>query len=527
METLRGFVRTVWETDAALFKPLKKEDNFAPWQSWSEPDGLSGSMELRRITTRGTLDRQDPGPEHLGVRADFFELHWADLTADSTWGDFRRWLWRLLMRRPVNVPPRLFFVWVILWAIVLVLMVSSAAATLLKLFEPAGLDGSWLAVLLSWKVWTTVAAIFALLGLVAKGFLTAYLGDVARYVSAAPRNIRVRKDARERGLKLLKEITEAKEITEPTEADSAIDKANFKYDRIVIVGHSLGSILAHDLIWLAWNELSSMPYEDGSRTHRAVQECERTALELMASTKPRKADVGIIGDGGHDYVPRRKYRDGTFKTSLAAYRLVQRELFHALADGTDLKRWLISDLVTVGSPLTHASLLVARDAKDLETKVLLREVLYCQLLDNDEDRNNYRFSYQLPSQGVGGKPRWQLHHGSAMGPVRWTNIHDASGPLSFLRGDMISGPLSFIDEKIPNFGPGIVDVKVAIRRTDWLARIGLSRLFTHTQYWTYAPDANDEGEEVPAHVVALRDAINVLDDEGAETRLQAGILESA
>lgn len=511
METLRGFAHAVWEEDARLFEGLRKDKNFNPCHAWSEPDDLSGSMELRRVTTRGTRNPKNPGPDHLGVRADFFELHWADLTTDTTWGDFLQWLKRLLLRRPRNVPPRLLFMWVLLWLLVASIAVSTAASPLPKFLETMGLDASWLRNFFSWPYWAWVAAAALSVGGIVKGFLTSYFGDVARYVSAAPRNIKVRKEARERGLKLISEITNSRCET---------NDQKYKYDRIVIVGHSLGSILAHDLVWLAWNEISKAPFLEGSVAHQAVQACERAGEELLRAAGAYESDVGILGDGEKDYVARPKLRKPEFPEKLSAYRRAQSDLFRALASGVDLKkRWLISDIVTLGSPLTHASVLIARSAKDLETKLSLREALRCPLLDNDEDENHYRFSYQLPTQPGETRSRWQLHHGSAMGPVRWTNIHDAAGPLAFMFGDLISGPLSYI-AKSPNFGPGVVDVKVEIRRTGVLSRLGLSRLFTHTLYWALPPKPAEE-DRAPAQVLALRDAINVLNTDAAETQLLA------
>lgn len=514
MQTLRGFVNTVWERDASLFKGFGESKNFDPCHAWTEPDDLSGSMELRRVTTRGTRDPASPGSGDLGVRADFFELHWADLTVDTTWGDFRRWLTGLLWRHPREVPPRLRLLWVLLWLIVASIFVSGLASPLPKLLETLGLDASWLRRMFSWPYWAWVATGSLLMGGVVKGLATAYFGDVARYVSAAPHNIRVRKEARERGLKLLSEITNA------TNAPSRDGQPDHKYDRIVLVGHSLGSVLAHDLVWLAWNELSREPFADGSPAHLAVQACERAGYDLLVAAGAKESSTGILGERRRGYVPRPKVRLPDFDDKLAAYRLAQRKLLRVLARGQDLKRrWIISDLVTVGSPLTHASVLVARNAQDLNNKVSLREVLHCPLLDNDEDERVYRFSYRVADRAGEGRACWQMHHGSAMGAVRWTNIHDASGPWSFPFGDLISGPLSYI-ENSPNFGPGVVDVRVKIRRSGLLARVGLARLFTHTQYWDYSQNLTDT-DDAPEHVQALRDAVNVLDDEAVERRLVA------
>lgn len=526
MQTLRGFVNTVWERDGSLFKGLGDPKNFDPCHAWTEPDDLSGPMELRRITTRGTADPLSDRSGDLGVRADFFELHWADLTVDTTWSDFRRWLTRLLWRHPREVPPRLRLLWGALWLIVASIFVSGLASPLPKLLETLGLDASWLRHMFTGPYWAWLAAGSLALGGFVKGFATAYFGDVARYVSAAPHNIRVRKEARERGLKLLSEITNATHPANPAEALPATGRPHYKYERIVLVGHSLGSVLAHDLVWLAWNELSRESFAEGSPAHLAVQACERAAYDLLVSTGAQTSSGGVLGDGRRVYAPRPKVRLPAFDDRLAAFRLAQRDLFRVLARRQDLnKRWLISDLVTIGSPLTHASVLIARNAQDLETKVKLREVLHCPLLDNDEDESDFRFSYRVPDR-TGSKPtRWQMHHGSAMGAVRWTNIHDASGRWSFPFGDLISGPLSYI-ENSPNFGAGVVDVRVKIRRAGLLARVGLSRLFTHTQYWNYSPKLSNMADP-PAHVQALREAINVLDDEAVDKRLMLRARDSS
>ena len=43
----------------------------------------TGSLELRRITTRESIASAPEFP--AGVRTDFYELYWADLTAGTTW----------------------------------------------------------------------------------------------------------------------------------------------------------------------------------------------------------------------------------------------------------------------------------------------------------------------------------------------------------------------------------------------------------------------------------------------------------
>src|SRR5712672_1471114 len=74
MDTIKAFVRAVWETDAVITANKLPH----PSQVWSKPDPRTGSLELRRITTRESI----PSPAFAhGVRTDFYELYWADLTA--------------------------------------------------------------------------------------------------------------------------------------------------------------------------------------------------------------------------------------------------------------------------------------------------------------------------------------------------------------------------------------------------------------------------------------------------------------
>ena len=83
-----------------------------------------------------------------------------------------------------------------------------------------------------WQLGVVIAA----LGWVATSFIVLYFGRVVRYTRAKPDNIAARQNIRERVLALLSELH---------------DK---EYVRIIVVGHSLGSILAYDLISYFWAE---------------------------------------------------------------------------------------------------------------------------------------------------------------------------------------------------------------------------------------------------------------------------------
>jgi len=124
MDTIKGFVRAAWETVTGLATDKLPD----PAEVWSKPDGRTGSLELRRITTRQTIPTRTFAD---GVRSDFYELYWADLSGGSTWNQVQDWIGGLLLRNPfTRVPPRVFLAWVVLWLIALTVIVLSIAAAL-------------------------------------------------------------------------------------------------------------------------------------------------------------------------------------------------------------------------------------------------------------------------------------------------------------------------------------------------------------------------------------------------------------
>jgi hypothetical protein len=258
------------------------------------------------------------------------------------------------------------------------------------------------------------------------------------------------------------------------------------YRRIVIVSHSLGTILAHDLLSYFWAEReAARTVTEGSAEFSALADIERAAAEVAKTP----ADSG----------------------KLDAYFVAQRELRMQLAarpapaapDKPD-PRWLISDLVTFGSPLTHAEFLIAADRDDLEARKAARELPqsppYREFLDPDvfdravatkampitDPKGQARLmSYPV----VNAADRWMLHHAAPFAAVRWTNVYDPATLVFF--GDVIGGPLAGV------FGPAITDIDLKVRRGG-----RQSWTLTHTKYW-----ALDEA----SRIAARREAINLLD----------------
>src|SRR5260370_14528101 len=123
MDTITGFAQATWGSDPDVH--VNQMPN--PGEIWSKPDTRTGSLELRRLTTRpSTPNATCP----RGARQDFFELYWADLSGGSTWDQVKNWIWMLLFRNPVtNVPPRVRLAWLLLWLVplgVFVLVVTAA-----------------------------------------------------------------------------------------------------------------------------------------------------------------------------------------------------------------------------------------------------------------------------------------------------------------------------------------------------------------------------------------------------------------
>jgi hypothetical protein len=461
MDTIKGFVRAAWETVTDL--TANKLPN--PRKVWSKPDVRTGSMELRRITTRQSIPTDSFAN---GVRSDFYELYWADLSTGSTVSQVEDWVAGLLLRNPfTRVPRDVFLAWILLWLLSLMVILLAIATALPKdaaigSFHPWDCPGlKWLSGLAKWQLALATAA----LGMLTHRLVVPYIGRVVRYTRAKPDNIAARKNIRERGLELLSNLHQA------------------EYDRIIIVGHSLGSILAYDLISYFWaTRPASYTVVEGSAEFVALRNLEQAIADLDASPSGSTID---------------------------AYHAAQTTFAHLLrirpkpvGDAVDT-RWLITDFVTLGSPLSHAEFLMANSKADLLKRQQDREYPMSPPLREDLDPKTLTRAKQagfpldekqpqLLGFPFGSHRQWQLDHATPFAAIRWTNIYDPARLVFF--GDLISGAVA------PVFGPAVVDVDLkALRGQSWR--------FTHTRYWTPLPD--DILTVIPEHIAALRDALDL------------------
>lgn len=450
MDTIRGFVAAVWEDD-----PVVTENGLPnPAKTWSKPDARTGSLELRRITTR---ESRATATHPDGVRSDFYELYWADLTAGSTWDQLVGWVWYLLLR--LDVPRDVRAAWVLLWLLTL----GTLAIGGLGLVPAA----TWAAYMPTWLPQKAMIAIFAAAGTALHQLATRSFGRVVRYTRAQPDNIASRANVRARGLALLRALHDG------------------SYDRIVVVGHSLGAILAYDLVSYLWAEMpQARTVTCGTDAFDALRSVEDAAARLDAETS---------GDRPAD------------DTALSAYRSAQVALRRALGDGarTPSARWLVSDLVTFGAPLSHAEFLLAAGRADLAARQRSRELPtappYREELDPAVRADAVRVALLPPDADAGrsrlasfpehvGGDRWTLHHAAPFAAVRWTNVFDPVRAV--VMGDLIGGPVT------SSFGPAVTDVDLSRRDRP-------SRRFTHTRYWAL--------DQTPARLAAFREAVNLLD----------------
>lgn len=570
MATLRSFVEAVLGADG---KEAGSRSEF-----WIVPDSRTGSAELARITTPADAN---------GVRTDFYEFYWADIMQGTTLQHLRAWILGLLLRWPHHVPRDVWWAWVWLWtgtlvavalaagglfglidsgpveavqnvtsslwpAVVGIAVALLAAGALLYILwgrlsdEPRATELSYhfaggatvlvfagIAFLLPWQSILTLSVgmllVSTAIGVLVHQLVVPYLGDVARYVRTEPDTVEKRRDIRERGLALLRALHREAPPATPKEGEGADDTDDDggnaeRYERIVVVGHSLGSIIAYDLLRLFW--LEAGPNRDhpmGPQVHEAFD-----VLVAFLETEPDLRDEG----------------------ELSVYRRHQRAVSRAMAaerakpspgapvdHGEGPLTWRISDFVTLGSPLTHAEFLLARDVDRLAQLVEERQIATSPPLPVEGSDFRYRPDDQRLHvlREVEAQPPGLPHHAAMFAATRWTNIYDRHSKV--LLGDIVSGPLqnepatadlSETDAAAdPGMGLGIRDRHIRIRRRKPIIP-GLGRLFTHTLYWDCEADGilvsceidpayRASGPHPRQHVAVLREAMALDEPLAAET----------
>lgn len=461
MDTLRSFVDAVWNDKTGPELHERSRDTV-----WSKPDLTSGGFELRRLTT---------DYDHRCTRTDFFELYWAHLMEGTQLAHVRSWAGRMLLRWPWHVPRPLLAPFLVLWTIALTLLTFLALSWL-----PASWPGH-----VAWTVPSALLAVASFVWLILQeGLVKPVIGDAARYLSPSPANVKVRRAICSAGVDLLEKLHDAEIDGRP------------KYDRIIVVGHSLGSVIGYDVLTHLWHRHHQAFDPSTAPANEALTDLEWFTRQLA---KPREARRADLDRGRAGSLPRNTEREG----QIASYRNTQPLYRRALREAGST--WRITDFVTLGSPLTYADILLADGACDLFKRQERRELPTCPpMLEAPTARQTRKgeeakhFSYQPPPDpdDAFADRRFLPHFAAAFAPVRWTNLYF---PAPFvLWGDIIGGPLAGL------FGDGIRDVELSL---------GWGVLFkSHLKYWLYPGDPMGP-TSMPRHIDALSKAID-LDDQG-------------
>jgi hypothetical protein len=314
--------------------------------------------------------------------------------------------------------------------------------------------------------WSTVAACYFIAVYLAlyAAFLQPYLGDAARYFRNSPGNVAVRREIRRQAVSQLQTL-----------------HLSGDYDRIVVVAHSLGSVVAYDMLRAYYSRINqALP-----NPSLLGQDFDTVDQGTMQRSEAREKGREIIRRMAQAVEDARQRVDAG----------------RAQLGDTDMRAWLVTDFVTLGTPLTHVRYLMCHGKteddlrKDFDRRAREREFPTCppRMLNGDQ-----RLTFKDP-RGVR-----RFHHGGQFALTRWTNLFFPVSQL--LWGDAIGGEVGSIfgEPNLPHPpNSNVADVRVftnSSRRDDF---------FAHVLYWDRA-----QGGTAP-HVVALKNAIDLADTGAA------------
>jgi hypothetical protein len=416
-QTLRSFTDGVFPTTGP--------------RGFLKPDYTSSLFELRMMRIAPDTNAGIPP-------TDVYELYWAHLIRDTTLGQVYGWLLRLLLAPNADIPAALRkHFW---GARLLIVIVAVAVCWLLysrtgQPAHPAAPTGAlWTTAMVTGLLAVTPTVGWAVLRLLQNRFVLGFLGDAARYLEPRPDNVARRQAIRGAGVELLDALHNSGD-----------------YSRIIVFGHSLGSVIAYDILSLAWVR----------RSRRNAYKTIMTSRELMRVEdlpNPRGNSPAVPCD---KEISSRQY---------AAWREYRRNGFE----------WLVSDFVTAGSPLASAPLILNLDKRTkFKELVVDRSFPTCppqtettRTPTPGRTRKQFTFTHAYPDPPPGQKTRARSvlvpHYAGLFGLIRWTNLYFPMRGI--IGGDPIGGRLR------PTLGPWIHDVAVPYSGGGFLG-------FAHNLYW--------------------------------------------
>lgn len=412
---------------------------------YSEPDRVSDSFESRlyRATREPTI-----GDPEVHAQTDFYEYHWAHLMQGNRLGDLGPMLRRMLLRPVWKVPLGLRIPWLVFWGLGIYLAWSFAAGPLHD--KPLGDQPvtTVIQAIIGTGIASTVLA-YAVTKLL-PGPLTVSFVDVVRYLDTSPRSYAVRRDIRKGMVDLLKGLHQVGHDGMPWR----------QYDRIVVVAHSLGAYIAYDAIAYLWSQCGDLLGGQPAvpENSAALDDLERLATELPPNPT---AD------------------------QIANYQSAQRALWAEMR--VNKSPWLITDFVSVGTPMYCADLLYTKNRAEWDERVGRRELPTCpprpDLGEPHQGKKQLRLAYKSGARQI-------VYHAAPFAAVRWTNLWFP--PKLGVFGDWFGGPLA------PLFGRCINDIPVTASGWRWAPALA------HTKYFSYP---NDLGTTSPT--TQLRNALDL------------------
>lgn len=455
MGTVRSFVRL-----------------FAGEHFRSKPDREGESFELRRLSTyasdddiQARTDARNDTSELYPPNTVFYEYYWAFHYRDTETGLVARWLWGTIkglwhsrqlsaVRGPVL---RVLTMWIALlivgvglfiWGVIdLAIWREASFWTMLKLVGGP---------LVSALVW------------VGRPILIGWVGDAARYFGNSPMNPVERQQIRAEGIKILKRLHEQK-VNNRANPDAP---PIYEYDRIIVVGHSLGSVVAYDMLthfWAGLNQGLQIPRDnDELKAARELGEKGKPTAEPGQWTSPsgdnrsaeawQKLQTDLVNAAakGQKAADEAAAIKASSEKSAADLPPANQAAQKAVADRAykealsphlkNVHQWRITDLVTLGCPLTYARFLMADSAEDLANRQLQREMPTCPpTIDKYKDKQGLK-SFVFYYSAVVPQDHLVPNHAAPFLLTRWTNIYHSQDP--------IGGPVA------PIFGWGIRDIEV-------------------------------------------------------------------
>lgn len=417
------------DTARELVEGLKGEQDIV----YSGPDKEAGFFETRRLR----INKKN---------TDFYEFYWANLVQEPKSFDLYDWVLKLLFKKkPSNRVSkmvksiRVFLVLICLCFLFAVYKdVNISITRKIVYFGNIGL----------FSILTFIFFKLVVPSVNLKAALT--IGDAVKYLSPSPQNIDSRFRIRQKGIKLLKKLH-----------DKKTENGDQFYSRIIIVGHSLGSVVGYDLITHFWHDYV---YNFCPKERDVLQPFLALISEMINEKHKQKFN-------------------SEYKFPLEDYMNLQKHLYDEMKKiGNE---WIISDFLTIGSPLCHGDYLLAKNFDDFERKVNYREFPLCppkidiKLINNQIEKdyvNSISYPINFNSSGIdgfNGKMRL-VNHSSQFSFIRWTNI--------YYKNDFVGGNLSNY------FGEGIKNIELEVKG-NWFKR--KLPFFSHTSYWD-----NDQTEAI-------------------------------